>query len=187
MSIKLEIPDRLFERIQKHAIPFVDLSPVAVIERWADHYEATVQPLRPTSAPLQTPPEPTGKKFNEMSPPELFHTRVRGRIAGKPFTKWNDLVRVAHVIAFEKAGSLTTLKSATRANIREGNHEGTDGFHFVPEINASIQGVDANKAWELSLRLAKFAKVALTAQFEWRQNPNAAFPGEAGYMEWTPV
>jgi hypothetical protein len=186
VSVKLDIPDRLFERIQKHAIPFVDLSPAAVIERWADHYEATAHPVIQPSAPPPSPPQPAGKKFNEMSPPELFHTRVRGRIAGKHFSKWNDLVRVAHVIAMERAGSLASLKTATRANIRDGNHEGVDGFHFVPEINASIQGVDANKAWELSLRLAKFANVPLSAQFEWRQNPNAAFPGETGHMEWKP-
>ena len=39
MSIQLEIPESLFVRIQKHAIPFVDLTPISVIERWADHFE----------------------------------------------------------------------------------------------------------------------------------------------------
>src|SRR6266480_627331 len=37
MSITLEIPDCLYKRLQKHAVPFID-TPLTVIERWADHF-----------------------------------------------------------------------------------------------------------------------------------------------------
>ncbi len=122
-----------------------------------------------------------------MNPPELFHTRVRGRIEEIDFNKWNDLVRIAHILVFRKVGSLDALKRITAAGVREGNHDGKEGYHFVPELNASIRGVDANLAWRISFQLAKSAGVPLLAQFEWRENSNAAFPGEKGYMEWKPT
>lgn len=189
MPISIEISEQLFERIQKQAIPFVDLTPESVIERWANHFEtvsetSSVLPLeneKPKNAPVTE-----GKRYNPMNPPEVFHTRVNGQIAGHQFNKWNDLVRLAHVLAFTKAGTLETLRANTRANIQPGDLSRRDGFHFVPEINASIQGLDSNKAWEHSLRVAKYAGLPLFAQFTWRDNPNAAFPGETGVLEWNP-
>jgi hypothetical protein len=188
MSIPIEIPESLFDRIQKQAVPFVDLTPAAVIEKWADFYEASSGSVGPVPAqiPEPAPPVVEGKRYNPMSPPELFHTRVNGQLAGKPFKKWNDLVRLAHVMAFAKARTLEELRSNTRANIQSGNLAGKDGFHFVPELDASIQGLDANKAWECSFRLAKYAELPISAQFAWRDNPKAAFPGETGVLEWFP-
>jgi hypothetical protein len=188
MPITIEIPERLFERIQKHAIPFVDLSPASVIERWADHYDSS---FHSPDEPAEQPSIPEtfvveGKRFNPMNPPELFHTRVVGQLAGRDFNKWNDLVRLAHQVAFDRVGSLDELQRISRANVRPGRHSGHDGFHFVAAINASIQGLDANKAWECALHLAKFSEVAIVARFTWRDNPKAAFPGESGVLEWKP-
>lgn len=188
MPVTIEISEQLFERIQKQAIPFVDLTPAAVIERWADFFEASSgfsEPV-PLQIPEPTPPVAEGKRFNSMNPPELFHTRVNGHIAGRPFNKWNDLVRIAHVLAYAKSRTLDELRSKTRANVQPGNLADQDSFHFVPEINASIQGLDANRAWEHSLRLAKYAELPLCAKFSWRDNPKAAFPGETGVLEWNP-
>ena len=39
MGTSIEIPDGLFERLQKHAIPFVDTTPVSVIERLVKYFE----------------------------------------------------------------------------------------------------------------------------------------------------
>ena len=188
MPVTIEIPDQLFERIQKQAIPFVDLVPAAVIQRWADHFDSSR--TTPATTPEQ-PPVPKdllveGKRYNPMNPPELFHTCVVGQIAGRDFKKWNDLVRLAHQLAFDRAGSLEELRRISRANIRAGNHAGRDGFHFVAELDASIQGLDAGKAWECALHLAKYAESPILAQFTWRENPRAAFPGESGVLEWTP-
>ncbi|MCX6880198.1 MAG: hypothetical protein NTW21_41300 [Verrucomicrobia bacterium] len=188
MPVTIHIPERLFERIQKQAIPFVDLTPAAVIERWADHYDASIDlPIIPQERPpVLTTAIVEGKRFNPMNPPELFHTRVVGQIAGREFNKWNDLVRLAHLLAFDRAGSLEGIQRISRANVRVGKGSGQDGFHFIPAINASIQGLDANKAWECALHLAKYSEVPLIAKFAWRDNPKAAFPGESGVLEWTP-
>ena len=187
MSIQLEIPQALFDRIKKNAIPFIDLTPVSVLERWADHFEKAPPATAPTPAvAVSIAVAPAGRTLNPLSPPSLLHTRCRGTFGVTSFRKWNDLVRIAHVQAYAKAGNFESLLSVSHAQLRKGDHSGDSGFHFVPEIGISIQGVDANKAWEYSLRLAQYLKVPLVARVEWRHKEDAAFPGETGILEWRP-
>lgn len=185
MPVHLEIPDALFERIKRNAIPFVDLTPMSVLERWADHFEKQPHAGVPAEPP-SNPPITSGKKFDPQSPPDLLHTRCQGTLGAIRFRKWNDLVRIAHTEAFKQARSFEALLSVTHAQIRKGDHSGDSGYHFVPEIGLSIQGVDANHAWLYSLRLAQFLKQPLVAQIEWRHNDKAAHPGESGVIEWRP-
>jgi hypothetical protein len=189
MSIQLEIPEALFDRIKKNAIPFVDLTPVSVLERWANHFDkaATASPAAPTpEVSVSVSVAPAGRTLNPLSPPSLLHTRCRGTFGTVPFRKWNDLVRTAHVQAHAKAGSFESLLTVTHAQLRKGDHSGDSGFHFVPEIALSIQGVDANKAWEYSLRLAQYLKAPLVVNVEWRHKAGAEFPGETALLEWKP-
>ena len=186
MSINLEIPESLFTRIQKHAIPFVDLTPISVIERWADHFEAREVETNNHPTSVSTAPELPGRKFSPLNPPDLMHTRCRGTFGAHSFRKWNDLVRTAHTQAFAKAKSFEALRTVTHAQIRKGDHSGDSGYHFVPEIDISIQGVDANHAWQYALSLAQYLKTPLRVSAEWRHNDKAAFPGETAIMEWAP-
>jgi len=189
MSIQLEIPEALFDRIKKNAIPFVDLTPVSVLERWANHFDRTAaaSPEVPTPVvSVSVSVAPAARILNPLSPPSLLHTRCRGTFGTVPFKKWNDLVRIAHVQAFRKAGDLESLFPITHAQLRAGDQSGDSGFHFVPEIGLSIQGVDANKAWEYSLRLAQYLKVPVSVRVEWRHKEGAAFPGETALLEWKP-
>ena len=130
MPITIEIPEHLFDRIQKQAIPFVDLTPASVIERWADFFDTSSGPNEtvPSPVPVPVPPVAEGKRFNPMNPPELFHTRVSGLIAGRPFKNWKDLVRLAHILAFAKSRTLDELRSNTRANVQPGNRTGRTAF-----------------------------------------------------------
>jgi len=182
MNTTLEIPPHLFARLQKHAVPLVD-TPISVIERWADHFEATAKSTN------GAPPPPTvnaGLSFDPLSPPDLLHTRVEGTLGDIHFRKWNELVRLAHVEAFKKAGSFENLRAATHSQIRNGNHEGDSGFHYLPDIGVSVQGVDARHAWTYALRLAQYMKKPLRVQVTWRNNEKAAYPGETATMEWLP-
>jgi hypothetical protein len=182
--ITLEIPERLYERMQKHAVPFVD-TPLSVIERWADHYERANGSAPPRVAEKPAIEYGGAKKLNPLRPPDLFHTRARGTFGITPFSNWNDLVRIAHVGAFKKAGSFDELRHVTHAQVVNGERSDS-GYKFVKEIGLSIQGVDANHAWELALRLAKYLRQPLRIIVEWRHNPKAAHPGESGILEWNP-
>jgi hypothetical protein len=183
MNTALEIPPALFERLQKHAIPLVD-TPVSVIERLADHYEATTESLGENLKPRNSASDL--KSFNPLNPPDFFHSKIEGTLGDLYFRKWNELVRLAHVLGFKKAGSFDALRKATQSQIRNGDHDGVSGFHFIPEIGISVQGVDARHAWTYALRLAQFSGVPIHATVTWRNNEKAAFPGESGTIEWVP-
>lgn len=181
MAIQLEIPEALYKRLQKHAVPFVD-TPLSVIEKWADHFETA---KAASIAELPTV-EYGAKKLDPIRPPDLFHTRARGTFRTTPFSNWNDLVRVAHIAAFNKAGSFDELRNATHAQIRNGSHSDS-GYRYLPEIGISVQGVDANHAWTYSIRLAQYLNSPIRATVEWRHNEKAAHPGERGILEWNPI
>jgi hypothetical protein len=184
MSITLEIPESLYQRLQKHAIPFVD-TPISVIERLADHFEAKPSdPIRKTLPSTSISDRPH-KKFNPLQPPDLFHTRSQGTFGSIAFSNWNDLVRIAHIETLAKTESFEELRTVTHAQIRKGSHSDS-GYHYVPEIGISLQGVDANHAWRHALRLAQYLKTPLRAQVEWRNNEKAAYPGTSGVLEWNP-
>src|SRR5947207_4764521 len=180
MSITLEIPEALYKRLQKHAVPFVD-TPLSVIEKWADHFEYAQNGKTASTAELPTV-EYGAKKLDPLRPPDLFHTRVRGTFGSTRFSNWNDLVRIAHIAAFKQAGSFEQLRNVTHAQIDKGERSDS-GYKFVPDIGISIQGVDANHAWQHALWLAKYLKQPLRAAIEWRHNPKAAHPGSAELAE----
>lgn len=183
MSITLEIPEALYRRLQKHAVPFVD-TPLSVIEKWADHFEHAQNRKAPSTAELPTV-EYGAKKLDPIRPPDLFHTRARGTFGSSRFSNWNDLVRIAHIAAFKQAGSFEQLRNVTHAQVHKGERSDS-GYKFVPEIGISLQGVDANHAWQHALRLAKYLKQPLRVAVEWRHNPKAAHPGAAGVLEFVP-
>jgi hypothetical protein len=183
MAITLEIPEALYKRLQKHAVPFVD-TPLSVIEKWADHFEHAQNGSKTASTAEVPTSEYGAKKLDPIHPPDLFHTRVRGTFGTTRFSNWNDLVRIAHIAAFKQAGSFEQLRNMTHAQIDKGERSDS-GFKFVSEIGISLQGVDANHAWQHALRLAKYVKQPLRAHIEWRHNPKAAHPGQTGTLEWT--
>ncbi|MFZ1056181.1 MAG: hypothetical protein WAN79_10960 [Opitutaceae bacterium] len=162
------------DRLQNHAIPFVDLTPVAVIERLVDHYESTSGKLRKNEPEIVSTAR-TVKTLNPAQPPDLLHTRSRGTFGGSHFSNWNDLVRIAHIQAFAKAKTFEALRGVTLAQIREGRFSDS-GYHFLPEKEISVQGVDANRAWSYALRLAQYLKTPIKAVVEWRNNEKASNP-----------
>jgi hypothetical protein len=187
--MQIEIPEPLLKRLQKDAIPFVD-TPVSVIERLADFYERHNSQKSEIKSDILKQPQTVKapndeRKFDPHSPPNLFHTTVRGEFGTISFSKWNDLLQIAHVQTFKKTKSFDELRKATRAQIKNGTKT-NEGYRPIPEIGISIQGVDANHAWKHALRLAIYLNVPLKAEIEWRHKDEAAFPGERGILAWAP-
>ncbi len=87
--------------------------------------------------------------------------------------------------AYEVLGSFESLKEKSPANWREGRHEQA-GFEFLPDINVSIQGIDANSSSHAALRLAREIRQSLEVEFEWRDKEGAEHRGRTGRIEWTP-
>lgn len=181
--MRIDVSDELGARLYKYSV--VSNLPVpALIERWADYFEEKAnRASAPT--PAAKPLTDGARAFDALRPPNLAHTRARGHFDAVPFSNWNGLLRTAHIQAFAKLGSFDELKKITNAQILSG-HSNDRGYHFLPEIGISLQGVDSIHAWSYSLRLAQHLKVPIQATVEWRHNDKAAYPGETGFLEWSP-
>ena len=69
--------------------------------------------------------------------------------------------------------------------IKEGNWN-TEGYCSLAGTNISFQNVDANRAWNLILVLAKRLGVEALVRFKWRDKEKAAYPGKEGLLQWKP-
>lgn len=180
----VRIPDSVYERLQKHATPFVD-TPATVIERLLDSYERQSAPNPGRASPKPAMATPI-KSFDPETPPDLQHTRIlSAEISGEQATKWNDLVAAAHRCALAKLGSFDALKEASRSNIVKGRKE-DDGFHHHRELSISIQYVGSNQAWKNSFLLARRLGLPIRVTFQWRDKAGSAHPGETGSLSWEP-
>ena len=129
-----------------------------------------------------------GLRLNPISHENLAHTRVLsatidGREIYRP--KWNGLMDDVHVLALKRLGSFDALTRASGARLRQGRFE-EEGFKYLPDADVSIQGVDANLAWDNALRVARAIGIPIKVIFEWRQKDGAVHPGERGVLEWNP-
>src|ERR1700686_4084140 len=143
MMPTLEIPESLFKRLQRLAIPLVDTH-TTVLERVLDDYESRRR-NNSTAVPmnLQRPEADSGMlAFNPDAPPDLRHASVlTARFASKTASGWNRLVHEAHIEAMSQLGSLDALRRATKSNFITGRASSEDtkkGYRHVPEIDISI-------------------------------------------------
>lgn len=176
----VRIPEPIYKRLQAIAVPLEDTL-VTVIDRLLSEYEA--------GQPSQQITE--SEKYRELdpdAPANLRYTRlIRAVINDSEIRQpnWNKIVDAAHLLGFHKGLSLEDLIKLTLSNVVKGENN-TSGFHYLPEVNISVQGVDANHAWRNTLHLAKNLKVAVEVYFEWRDKEGAAYPGEKSKLIWMP-
>lgn len=122
----IEIPESLFARLQELAVPLVD-TPVTVIERLLSSYagqktrqtSATVEPVQAGASDQKAARmgQPQ-REFESNAAPSLRHTRViSAEFAGNRANGWNDLVRVAHIEALRRLGSLEAVRRITTSKM----------------------------------------------------------------------
>lgn len=176
----IRIPDLTYQRLQAIAIPLED-TPVTVIEKLLTEYEArhNHQKLAESEKYMVLDPE---------APSDLHHTKVfRSVVASKEIRRptWKNMVNEVHTFAFKQGLSSEALIKLSLANIVPGE-KNDSGFYYLPEIDISIQGVDAKLAWRNTLHLAKHLNIPVEVYFEWRMKEGSAYPGQKGKLVWTP-
>jgi hypothetical protein len=188
----ITISDKTFAMLKQVAEPLVDTED-SVIQKMFTVYIKSAASAHglisgdPIDIQSQLSSESTssGKIFDPDSPPSLTHASfVSGKVAGISVNRWNYLLIEAHAQAFKSlGGDLAALQRVSEAHVREGEIT-ESGFKPVRKLGFSVQGVEANKAWIISLRLAKRFNFPIQIEFRWQQKEGAAFPGELGQMEW---
>lgn len=183
MTTAVHLPQDLLSKLKALADPFVDTTPIAVIEKLVD-----AELSRRGGQGGSTTPSVDLPRLDPDDHESLTHTRVKSAsVEGKAIhrPKWNSLLDHLHVLGRERLGSFEKLDRETAANLREGRYEEA-GYKYLEEGGFSIQGVDANLAWDHSLRLARALNVPIVVTFEWRRKDAAERPGETAVLEWTP-
>jgi hypothetical protein len=185
----IRIPDSTFERLQTIAKPFVD-TPASVIERLLDFYEAgSGGQKQPPNVPRNASGVSIGTAvidFDPYNPPDLTHTRsVKAEIGGQNASSWNELVYMAHRQAAAELKDVHALKLATLSSIVVGRKNDA-GYHYMDDINISIQYVPANTAWKNAFHLVRRFDIEASVEFEWPDKVGAAKPGKRGRLVWTP-
>jgi len=94
-------------------------------------------------------------------------------------------VYMAHRQAARKLKDLQALKSATLSSVVLGQ-KNDEGYHYMADINLSIQNVPANAAWKNAFHLARRCDIEVSVEFEWPEKEGAANPGKRGRLVWAP-
>ena len=184
-----EIKESTLRLLQQHAIPLEDTVDT-VIERMVAFYAQYNGANGRTVGSPTSDSTPTGvREFNPVLPPDVTHTKLMNAVLGGfqlPNPKWNDLLRRAHEIAFEKVGrDFDQLRSVTTANLSKGN-KSVDGYAPLGNLGFSVQGVAANDALRIVFGIARKLALPMEVVFDWRLKEGALHPGETGRISWKP-
>lgn len=123
--------------------------------------------------------------LNSERPPDLRFTKFIEAVFGPlRANNWNALLRCGVELAMQRNISISRLKTLSLP-VEEGQKT-NDGFCPIPRLNVSVQNVDSNRAWNLSLCLAKELNIEIKVRFIWREKDGAAYPSEQGLLHWKP-
>ena len=204
---QIPISDQTVRRLKNHAVPLED-SYDSLISRLLDFYEqnhettatdenqqisrsavkvrlqqyASQSGDRKIQQLLDTIDAPVERTFDPFVPPNLTHTKVTlAFIAGQPppSLSWNGLLDEAVRLARGKLKSFAEIRKISQMNIVEGRKT-DDGYHFLEDVNISVQGQDANDAWRCAAHIARYLGCSVEVQFLWRTKEKAAYPGLNG-------
>lgn len=182
---EITIQQSTYERLQQHAKAFVD-TPDTVILRALD---ALDQLGGQTPAANGRAPD-TERRIDPRALPRLTHTKVLdAAIDGRPLTKpnWNLLLDDMIRHAMKRTGSFEKLQRLCPVNMVRGRKE-DEGYGYLPDIDVSVQGQDANAACRAVITAAQGLGIPLEIGFMWRPKEGAAYPGERAriYIAGTP-
>jgi hypothetical protein len=183
------LSEAAFAELKSLAEPFVD-TPESLTARLI-HEEVMRRGIQAEKTAMKANPASASAPIlvNPISHENLAHTRlISAKVDGEELyrPKWNGLMEKIHILARKRLGSFDAVCRASGARLREGRYE-EEGFKYLPEVDFSIQGVDANLSWDHSLKLARAVGVSIQVLFEWREKEGAVLPGKRGVLEWTPI
>ncbi len=181
MSEPLQLSPTTIARLQRHAKPFVDTVDT-VINRILDTYESNSD--HGSNGEDDAVADGNIREFPPSASPDLRHTKVLSlEFNKKKFsraeTNWNSLLNEAIRIAKAKAKSDDELKRLIIVNYVKGRKE-DEGYHYLSDVNLSVQGQDANAAWKGTFHIAKQLQCTFEVIFAWRMKDGAAYPGITG-------
>ena len=201
---KIDMSQETYDRLQQRAVPFED-TPESVIVKLLD--ESKVQERRSirredgeTDGALDMVTTTRSKSAQRIgagaeidivvddpfSPPSLKHTKVlRAEVDRREVDKanWTKVRQEVVATAFNKGGyNLRRLLKVYPMNAVEAP-KNDDGYTYHVDLGVSIQGQDANHAWQATAAVARALGVCVRVWFQWRTKPDAEYPGQWGLLK----
>lgn len=177
------LSEATYARIQRRAIPLED-DAESVISRMLDFYDKHTGAHPDITGHLSSPMIRLPVGTRKLTHTRLLTATVNG--VERARADWNSLARDMHALAYQRLGSFEAVLATSCANLRAGRVE-SQGYRHIESTEFSLQGSDANNTCRSSFRLAIAMNMALRVTFEWRDRPDAAYPGREGLIEWTPT
>lgn len=176
MTPQVNLETATIERMKTHAEPLIDTFDT-VINRGLDALDA----LKTQNG---TPPK-SDRVLNPGSPPNLSFTTVKSVVLnGKHLppaeTYWNSLL-LAAIRECAKHMTKEQMKKLVICNYVTGKKE-DDGYKYLDDVGISVQGQDANHAWQATYHILQAIKMPVEVMFIWQDNPKAASPGASGKL-----
>lgn len=179
--MKREISEENFKRIQGLAEPLIDTLDSA-LSKILDFYESNGVVQKSFQLSKLPPNLSIERQYNSFEPPNLSHTKVTfASIAGRSLDapSWNSVLDEAIRIARKGTSDFSSLKKVVPVNIVAGE-KSDSGYHFLSDLNISVQGQSANDAWRATAELARHFGYDVQLVFFWRDKEGAQRPGESG-------
>jgi hypothetical protein len=170
----ISISQSTFERLQKQAKPLVDTVD-SVINRALDAID------------VPKPAGGNGQSYERIvaAGTDMTHTKVLdASVDGRPVAKpnWNKVLDEVVRRAMQTYRDFDKVSLLCPVNMMLGRKE-DEGYGYLPDIDVSIQGQDANAASHAISRLAHAIGLGVDIGFIWRQKTGAAFPGMRGRLK----
>ena len=203
---KIEVSLETYDRLQRRAVPFED-SPDSVIVRLLDE-SSTEGNGRPAGEPAVNETDGGGDAASgsgpalsvqgfgaeaeidvavddAFNPPSLKHTKMlRAEVDGGEVRKanWTSVRQAVVAMALDRGGyNLRRLLEVCPMNAVE-TRKNNEGYTYYEDLGVSIQGQDANHAWQATAAVARALGVGVMVWFQWRTKPDAAHPGKWGLL-----
>lgn len=176
---EITIEQSTFERLQRHAHPLLDTTD-SVINHALDSHEL--------HAGTPVSPNKLGNQERQIDPrmlPNLTHTKIlQTSINGEQIDRpnWNLLLNTMLIKSMKQLGDYKKLQQLCPVNIVKGRKE-DEGYGYLPEIDISVQGQDANAACRTIVTASQGLGIDIDIGFMWRQKENAAHPGERARIQ----
>jgi hypothetical protein len=170
----IAIDQSTFERLQRHAKPFVD-TPDTVVNRALDALERRKGP-----ASAQASTSSGQRRIDPQDLPNLRHTKIlQASLDGNRVTKpnWNMLLERVLNRATIGGADRDELSELCPVNMVQGRKE-DEGYRYLEELDVSIQGMSANDACRALVVAAQSIAIQVEIVVMWRAKEGAAFPGE---------
>ena len=126
----------------------------------------------------------SGQIPHSVTHTKIFEATINSETVSPAALSWTPLI-CEILKEIHKSGQFTMTDPYPDLAICSGCK--TDkGYKYIPEIDCSVQGVDANKALRCVTRLAQKYSISVTILFGWRDKKDALHPGEFGQIIFTP-